>query len=117
MNVNGDIQLASKIIGDELGTITGIAGNSGDFNFTANNDKYKEAAIAQAPSKSKETALKIVVAIGKLQELNNKLAAAMEEEKQYNNSQFKEYIKLNNQFSAHLHQADKVFQQMIRKVR
>lgn len=77
----------------------------------------KEAAIAQAPSKSKETALKIVVAIGKLQELNNKLAAAMEEEKQYNNSQFKEYIKLNNQFSAHLHQADKVFQQMIRKVR
>lgn len=47
VNVNGDIQLASKIIGDELGTITGIAGNSGDFNFTANNDKYKEAAIAQ----------------------------------------------------------------------
>lgn len=77
----------------------------------------KDAAVAQAPSKSKETALKIVVAIGKLQELNNKLAAAMEEEKQYNNNQFKEYIKLNNQFSLHLHQADKIFQQLIRKVK
>lgn len=44
VNVKPEIQLASKVVGDTLGT---VEDKDGTWLFTANNDTYKEAALEQ----------------------------------------------------------------------
>ena len=74
-----------------------------------------DAPVVQ--SKSKEIASKIIVKIGELQSLNNKLLAAMDEDGQYKNPSFEEFNKMNYDFSISLHKADKLFTRMMMKVK